>query len=171
MARSFALPRPSGALPSALLRWLPLVAIGAGAVLLIVAEFLVLREVRAVTAVPRGGTVTGGSYHHYALGVIGLALLVMGFGAAVRGARPAAIACLVLSLAAVFVVLFIDRPEIDDAGILAETYDLAQAHPTAGFYVESMGAALALIGSVAALVLRPGSARSRSRGRPSTAGG
>jgi hypothetical protein len=155
VARSFALPRPSGALSSAALRWLPLVAIGAGAVLLIVAEFLVLREVKAVTAVPRGGTVTGGSHHHYALGVIGLALLVMGFGAGVRRARPAAVACLVLSLAAVFVVLFIDRPEINDAGILAETYDLAQAHPTAGFYVESLGAALALIGSVAALVLRP----------------
>jgi hypothetical protein len=165
VARSFAWPRPPAALSAAVLRWLPLAAIGAGAVLLIVAEFLVLREVRAITAVPRGGTVTGGSYHHYALGVIGLALLVMGFGAGVRGARPAAIACLVLSLAAVFVVLFVDRPEIDDAGILAETYDLAQAHPTAGFYVESLGAALALIGSVAALVLRPARARPRRAAR------
>jgi hypothetical protein len=171
VARSFALPRPPAALSAALLRWLPFVAIGVGAVLLIVAEFLVLREVKAVTAVPRGGTVTGGSYHHYALGVIGLALLVMGFGAGFRGARPAAVACLVLSLAAVVVVLFVDRPEINDAGILADTYDLAQAHPTAGFYVESLGAALALVGSVAALVLRPAEPPRRPARRTSTAAG
>jgi hypothetical protein len=149
---------------AAVLAYLPLVAIVLGAVALIVAEFLTLREIRTITAVPRGGKVTGGSHNHYSLAVIGLALLPMGFGAVVRGARPAAIACLALSLAAVLVVLTVDYPHINDPGIFAETYDLAQARPVAGFYVEGLGAALALIGSVAALVL--GSRRAKPRRAP-----
>jgi hypothetical protein len=144
---------------TAVLAWLPLVAIGAGALALIVAEFLTLREIRTITAVPAGGRVTGGSHNAYSLAVIGLALLPMGFGAVARHARPAAVACLVLSLAAVVVVLTVDLPHINDPGIFAETYDLAQARPAAGFYVESFGAALALLGSVAALVLAPRQAR------------
>jgi hypothetical protein len=131
---------------------MPLVSIAAGATLLIVAEFLPLREIRTVTVVPEGGTTATGSHHLYALALIGVALGPMGFGAAVRGARPAAVACIVLSLAAAFVVLAVDRPALDDTGLIGRTYDLARAHPAAGFYVESVGAALALVGAVAALV-------------------
>lgn len=153
MARSRALPR-LGNLPLAgVVSRLPLVAITVGALGLIVAEFLTLREIRTITAVPRGGTVTGGANHAYALAVIGVALLPMVFGAVVRGARPAAVACLVLGAAAAFVVLAVDYPHINDPGLFAETYDLAQARPVAGFYVESFATALVLVGSVAALVL------------------
>ena len=146
----------------------PMLAVAAGAVLLIVAEFLVLREIRTVTVVPSGGTTTGGSHHLYALGLIGVAMLPMAWGVAHRGARPAAVACLVLSLAATFIVLAVDLPTLDDTGLIGRTYDLAEARPAAGFYVESVGAALALVGSVAALVLgRPARpARRRPARRP-----
>jgi hypothetical protein len=70
----------------------------------------------------------------------------------VRGARPAAIALLVLSLAACAIVLFVDRPVLDDTGLIGRTYDLAEARPAVGFYLESLGAALALVGAVATLV-------------------
>jgi hypothetical protein len=168
VARSRALPtRPQASL-AGLLGYLPLVAITAGALGLIVAEFLTLREIRTITAVPRGGTVTGGSNHAYALAVIGVALLPMGFGAVIRGARPAAVACLVLALAAAAIVLAVDLPHINDPGIFAETYELAQARPVAGFYVESLATALALIGAVAALVLgRPARPPRRAPRRPS----
>jgi hypothetical protein len=167
VARSRALPGRSQASFATLLGYLPLAAIAVGALALIVAEFLTLREIRTITAVPRGGTVTGGSNHAYALAVIGVALLPMGFGAVVRGARPAAIACIVLSLAAAAIVLGVDAPHINDPGIFAETYDLAQARPAVGFYVESLGTALALIGSVAALVLqRPAKPRRAARRPP-----
>jgi hypothetical protein len=116
-----------------------LVPLVAGALLLIIAEFTTVREVRAVTAVPPGGRSTGGDLHVYALGVLGLAMLPMAFGAVVREARPAAI----------------DVPNINDAGILPRTYESAQAHPDTGFYLESLGAALALVGAVAVLVLTP----------------
>ena len=162
MARSRALPsRPNVSLPAVLTR-LPAVAIVAGALGLIVAEFLVLREIKTITAVPSGGTVTGGAHHAYALLVIGVALLPMAYGAA-RGARPAAVACLVLGVAAAFVVLAIDYPHINDPGLFAETYELAQARPAAGFYLESFATALVLVGSIAALVLgRPAKPQRRA---------
>jgi hypothetical protein len=136
-------------------RPLLLVPIVAGALLLIAAEFTTVREVRAVTAVPPGGTSTGGDLHLYALGVLGLAMLPMGYGAVMRGARPAAVALLVLAVAACVIVLAVDLPNMNDAGILPQTYEGAQAHPDTGFYLESLGAALALIGAVGVLVLTP----------------
>jgi hypothetical protein len=134
-------------------RYAPLVPLVAGALLLIAGEFLTVREIRAVTVVPPGGTTSGGGLHGYALGIIGLAMLPMSFGAVVRSARPAAIALLVLALAACAIVLLVDRPVLDDTGLIGRTYDLAEARPGTGFYLESLGAALALVGAVAALTL------------------
>jgi hypothetical protein len=134
-------------------RFAPLVPLVAGALMLVVAEVLVVREIRAVTVVPPGGTETGGRLHGYALAVIGVALLPMAYGAVVGGARPAAVALLALALAACAVVLFVDRPSLDDTGSIGNLYELAEAHPGPGFYVELAGAALALVGAVGALVL------------------
>jgi hypothetical protein len=166
VARSAALSRPSLGSLAAAARFAPLALLWVGAALLVVSEFLVLREIRAVTVVPPGGTVTGGSHHIWALAMIGVALAVMAYGAVLRGARPAALACLVLALAAGFIVLAVDRPTLDDTGLIGRTYDLAQARPAAGFYVESVGTALALVGAVAALVLAPRRGRPARRARP-----
>jgi len=137
-------------------RYAPLVPLLAGALLLIVGEFLTAREVVVVTVIPPGGTATGGDLHLYALGVLGVAMLPMAYGAVTRGARPAAIALLVLSIAAVAIVLFIDRPAIDHTpGILERTYELADPQPATGFYLQSLGAVLALVGSVATFALLP----------------
>jgi hypothetical protein len=132
-----------------------LVPLVAGALLLIVAEFVTVREIRAVTVVPPGGTEAGGGLHGYALGIIGVAMLVMTYGAVVRGARPAAVALVVLALAACAIVVFVDLPVLDDTGLIGRTYDLAEARPAVGFYLESLGAALALVGAMATLVMTP----------------
>jgi hypothetical protein len=125
-----------------------------GAALLIVAEFLPLYEIRVVTAVPRGGHHSVGGHHGYALLVIGLALVPMAWGALRGGSRPAAIACLVLALIALFVALAIDLPDLNETGLIGRTYDQAQARPRVGFFIETLGATLALLGSIGALVLR-----------------
>jgi hypothetical protein len=130
--------------------FVPLVA---GSLLLILAEFVAVREIRAVTAVPPGGTSTGGDLHGYALGIIGLAMLPMTWGAVHRGARPAAVALLVLALAACGIILLVDLPKLDDTGLIGRTYELAEAQPATGFYFASLGAALALVGAVGALLL------------------
>ena len=136
-------------------RYAPLVPLVAGALLLILAEFLTVREIKAVTVVPPGGTETGGGLHGYALGLIGLAILPMSYGAVVRGARPAARALLVLALAACAIVLLVDLPVLDDTGLIGRTYDLAEARPAVGFYLEGLGAALALVGAISTFVLTP----------------
>ena len=137
-------------------RYAPLVPLLAGALLLIVGEFLTAREVVVVTVIPPGGTATGGDLHLYALGVLGVAMLPMAYGAVTRGARPAAIALLVLSIAALAIIVFIDRPAIDHTpGILERTYELADPQPATGFYLQSLGAVLALVGSVATFALLP----------------
>jgi hypothetical protein len=134
-------------------RYAPVVPVLAGALLLIVAEFLTVREIRAVTVVPPGGTETGGGLHGYALGIVALAMLPMAYGAVMRGARPAAVALIVLAVLACAIVVFVDRPVLDDTGLIGRTYDLAEARPATGFYVESLGAVLALVGSVATFAL------------------
>ena len=152
-------------------RFAPLVPLVAGALLLIVAEFVAVREIHAVTVIPPGGTSTGGDLHSYALGIIGLAMLPMSYGAVVRGARPAAVALIVLSLAALVVVLFVDRPVLDDTGLVGRTYDLAEARPATGFYLESLGAVLGLIGAVWAFIAAPARTRwvtPRERARTSS---
>ena len=131
-----------------------LLALVAGALLLIAGEFLTVREINAGGTVPAGGTTSGGSHHGYALALLGLALLPMAYGAVVGGSRPAAVAAVVLALGAAGVVLFVDRPVLDETGLIGRTYDLAEARPGPGFYVESLGATLALVGAVAVLALR-----------------
>jgi hypothetical protein len=148
------------------MRLAPLALLWTGAALLVVSELLVMRVIRTVTVVPPGGTVTGGSHHLFALGLIGVVLAFMAYGAVLRAARPAAVACLVLALAAGFVVVVIDRPTLGQTGLIGRTYDLAQARAGTGFYLESVGTALALVGAVAALVLAPRPERGSRPGRP-----
>ena len=129
---------------------------------LIVAEFLTFAEVRVITAVPPGGTRTGGAHHGYALAVIGVAMLPLAVGAVRGRSRPAGIGLVVLSVAALAIVLAVDWPATDDSGSLAEIYELARAHAREGFYVELVAACVALPASVAALVLAGQSTRSTS---------
>ena len=150
-----------GRVPTLVTRYWLLVPLLAGAALLIVAEFLPLYEIRTITAVPEGGRTSTGSHHGYALLIIGLAMVPMAIGAVRGGSRPAAIALLVLSLIALFVALGIDLPDLNETGLIGRTYDQAQARPRVGFLVETVGATLALLGSVGTLMFKPGSADHR----------
>ena len=131
-----------------------LVVLLAGALLLVVAEFMTLYEIRAVSAVPAGGTTSVGDHHAYALLVIGAVLVPMALGAVRGGSRPAAIAVLVLALVAAGIVALVDLPDVNEEGLIGRTYDAARARPRAGLYVEILGATLALVGAVATLLLR-----------------
>jgi hypothetical protein len=140
-------------LPSRLTTLL-LVPLLLGAALMIVAEFLPLYEIRVVTAVPKGGHFSVGAHHGYALLVIGLALIPMAWGAVKGRSKPAAIAALVLSVIALLVALGIDLPDLNETGLIGRTYDQAQARPRVGFFIETLGATLAVLGSIGALVFR-----------------
>ena len=145
-----------GRVPRLLARYWLLVPLVAGALLLIVAEFLPLYEIRTITVVPKGGHKSTGAHHGYALLVVGLAMLPMAAGAVHGGSRPAAFALLALSLIALFVALAIDLPDLNETGLIGRTYDQAEARPQVGFFVETLGATLALLGSIGTLMFRPG---------------
>jgi hypothetical protein len=126
----------------------------AGAGLLIAAEFSTLYEIKVITVVKE--TRTGGDHHGYALLIIGVAAAVMAVGATLGGARAAAFALLVLALGALAVTLFVDYPDVDEAGLLADLYERAESHPRTGFYLETLGAALLLVSGAGALLLSGG---------------
>ena len=156
-------------MPASLPRLGLLLFLLAGAAMLVVAEFSPLYEVRAITAVLE--TEKAGSHHNYALLIIGIAIVPMTLGAVLGGSRPAAVACLVLALVAVGVTLLVDRPDVDETG-LTRSYESAKASPKTGFYLESLGSVLALIGAVGTLVLRPGASRApEPRRRPRASDG
>ena len=119
-------------------------------VLLIVAEFTDLNEIRIVT-VTREGVGVGG-HHGYALLIIALASLVMGYGA-FRGSRPAGIALAVLGAAALLVVLLVDLPDVDATGLYGRDYEQAESQAAIGFYLETAGAILLLVAGVLTAVL------------------
>jgi hypothetical protein len=126
----------------------------AGAALLLAAEFSTLYEVVVVTTVPEGASYSAGGHHGYALGLIALGIVVMSFGAVFGGSRPAAVALLVLAAAALAIALAFDLPAVE-AGELARTYELADAQPRAGLYLEIAGGCAALIGAALIIVARP----------------
>ena len=113
-------------------------------VALIVAEFLTYREIVAVTVVPEGGRTTGGAHHGYALALIGLVSLPMSYGAVLGGSRPAAAALAVLGALALAIAAIVDLPSLDDTGLIGRTYDLAEASPAVGFWIEIVAAAVLL---------------------------
>ena len=168
MARSLALPRPPAALSAAVTRHWPLALLLISALCLIVAEFLTLREIKAVTAVPAGGITKAGAHHGYALAVVGVAALPMAVGAARGGSRPAAVAVTVLGAVALLIVLVADLPALNEEGIIGRTYDQAKAHPGAGFWVELVGALGLLGGGLAVLRRTAGTLRPRRRRAPAT---
>jgi hypothetical protein len=146
-----------GRVPRILTRYGLLIPLVLGAVLLMVAEFLPLYEIRTITAVPAGGHKSTGAHHGYALLIVGIAMLPMAVGAVRGGSRPAAFALLALSLIALFVALVIDLPDLNETGLIGRTYDQAQARPQVGFFIETLGATLALLGSIGTLMFKPGS--------------
>jgi hypothetical protein len=101
---------------------------------------------------------TGGDQHAYALVLLGLLTLLMGWGASIGASRPAAVALLVAGIAVLVIAATLDLPEIDETGAVGATYSEAEANPGVGFWLELVGGALALIAGGLALrrLRRPG---------------
>jgi hypothetical protein len=138
--------------------------------LLLVAEFTPVFEVTIGTLDTVRRTKTGGANHAYALIPIALLAVPMAIGAA-RGARPPAIALVVLGAVALAIALAVDLPSARESGSLpeADTFEDAQAQPASGFYLETLGAVLLIVAGGLTLLLRrdeprgPGSRRAEPR--------
>jgi hypothetical protein len=139
-----------------------------GALLLVVAEFTTLFTVHTSTSTQAIQSVGTGGHHTYALIPIGLLVVLLAYGVWSAGSRPALLAIGVLGVIALLIALLGDLPDAHASGLLgspASHFTSASSTPSAGLYMETLGAVILIITSVCGfLLLGP-----PSRGRRLTA--
>jgi hypothetical protein len=135
------------------LAWVVTAAGFVAGVLLILTEFSRLSYVTTITATCadfadpklRDSCLTvGHESHHYGFAILGLFVILMTFGAAVGGSRPAAVALTVAGVLALGITLLHDLPRTDDKGEIGVAFARGQAHKGTGFWFELVGSSLAL---------------------------
>ena len=123
------------------------------ALLLVVSTFLDLYTIG--TGVTTLRSYSGWDHHSVAMLLLGLAVVPMALGA-LRGARPAMYALGALGVVVLVVAFTVDLPAALDEGLLAVSYEGAEAKPAIGFYVESLaGAMLLAAGGLLVMLGRP----------------
>ena len=156
--------------------WILLFVVGlAGAALTIAADFATLRSVKVLTASCgdladpslRDACVTKGHEEHlYALVLIGLAAVVMLWGAVFGRSRPAAGAVALLGAAVLVIALATDVPKVHKTGVLGQQFEEAHAAAGPGLWMEIAGGALLFVTGVVAFVARrPEGSREQRRRR------
>ncbi len=128
----------------------------AAALLLVVSEFLPLYKVTIGAMETETRTERGYGNHAFAMLLLGLAVVPMALGA-LRGARPAMFALLVLGVIVLVIALTVDLSAARQEGTLRESvsYENARAAPAIGFFVETLaGVLLVLSGGLQLLRLR-----------------
>jgi hypothetical protein len=125
-----------------------------GAVLLVVSDFTTLFRVHteAGVTVPNG-SVKGHDNHSYSMLVIGLAALPLAYAATRYGSRPAMAGLAGLGLIAVIIAVGFDLSDATGTNTLARTFEDATGSPAAGFYIETLGAALLIVSGGGGLML------------------
>lgn len=139
------------------------------ALLLVVAEFTSLYQVHIATSSVPIKTVSGGANHSYAMLVIGLAAAGLGIGVWRSGSRPALLALGVLGVVALVIAVAGDLPDSHATGLAgsaARGYVNASSTPSAGLYLETLGAILLIATCGLGLMMLglPGAGRGGGRG-------
>jgi hypothetical protein len=127
-----------------------------GALLLFVAEFTTLFEVRTAATSTAVRTVGTGSHHAYALVPIALLVALLAYAARSAGSRPALLAIGLMGVVALLIALLGDLPDAHASGLFGTTsthYIAASSKPSAGFFMETLGAIVLLITCVCGFVL------------------
>lgn len=116
-----------------------------GALLLLVAEFTTLFSVHVATSSTPIKTVVAGSHHSYALIPIAIVVALLAIGVWRDGSRPALLAIGLLGIVALLIALLRDLHAATETGFLGSHYVIASSTPSAGLYLETLGAAVLLI--------------------------
>lgn len=128
--------------------------------LMIVSEFLLTHYITVggascTTAAPASVrdscAVDGFSGHHGAIAIVGLFTIIMAVGATLGRSRPAAIAMLAAGAVCLGIALIADLPDTNSTGSISPLYSQAAAHAGAGFWLELIGALLAIGAAAMAL--------------------
>ena len=155
--------------------WIAVLAVGFVAALLIVlSDFATLRTVKVLTAscddladpALRSSCVThGGEEHAYAFVLLGVAAMVMTWGATMGRSRPAAAALAAIGLAVLVIAFVTDVPDIHKTGVLGERFEQAHAKAGPGLWTEIAGGGLAFATGGFAASARAGRSRKAAKER------
>lgn len=151
-----------------------LLAVGfAAGVLMIVTEFSKLAYVTTITASCsdfadphlRDSCLTvGHESHHWAIGLLGIFVILMAFGAAIGRSRPAAVALIVAAVISLGITLLHDLPQTGKKGAVGIAFAEGKAHKGTGFWLELVGGALGLVAGGVMLARLQGARNSSNDG-------
>jgi hypothetical protein len=129
---------------------------GLAALLLLVAEFTTLYTVNTSATSTTIKSVSTGSNHSYALIPIALLSAFFAYGVWRTASRPALLAIGVMGVIALLISLLGDLPNAHATGLIHTAggrYAVATSTPSAGFYMETLGAVLLLVTCVSAFLM------------------
>jgi hypothetical protein len=139
-----------------------------GALLLVVAEFTTLFTVHVQTSSAPIKTVATGPHHSYALLLIALVVVVLAIAFWRDTSRPALLAIGLLGVVALLIALLGDLPDAHASGLAGSSttrYVDASSTPSAGLYLETLGAVVLVITCGVGFIAL-GSPRGRSQETP-----
>jgi hypothetical protein len=136
-------------------------ALGAllGAVLVIVAQFTALYHLHSATSSAAIKTVGTGGNHAWAPIPLALAAIALAYAVYRTGSRTALAGLIALGVATLLIALIGDLPDAHSSGLVgssASGYVQATANPSAGLYMETLGAIVLIVtGGLGLLMLAP----------------
>jgi hypothetical protein len=119
-----------------------------GALLLLVAEFTTLFTVHVETSKAPIKTVATGPHHSYALLLIAIVVALLAIAVWRDTSRPALLAIGLLGVVALLIALLGDLPDANATGLAGSSttrYVDASSTPSAGLYLETLGAVVLVI--------------------------
>jgi hypothetical protein len=143
-------------------------ALGAllGALLVLVAQFTALYHLHSATASAAIKTVGTGGNHAWAPVPLALAAVVLAYAVYRAGGRTALAGLVALGVATLLIALIGDLPDAHSSGLVgssANGYVQATSSPSAGLYMETLGAVILIVaGGVGLLMLAPQIGRKQS---------
>jgi hypothetical protein len=128
-----------------------------GALMLLVAEFTTLFTVHVSGSSKALQSTSAGSHHAYAMALIAVCAVILAFAVWRARSRPALLGLGVLGVVALVIALLGDLPDATSSGLLLTSSHFveAKATPSAGFFIETIGALLLVIACVWGLLLAP----------------
>jgi hypothetical protein len=136
-------------------------AIGAllGALLVIVAQFTGLYHLHSATSSAAIKTVGTGGNHAWAPIPLALAAIALAYAVYRTGSRTALVGLVALGVATLLIALIGDLPDAHSSGLVgssANGYVQATSSPSAGLYMETLGAVILIVaGGVGLLMAAP----------------
>ena len=136
-------------------------ALGAllGALLVVISQFTALYHLHSATSSVAVKTVGTGGNHAWAPIPLALAAVVLAYAVYRHGSRVALAGLFALGVATLLIALIGDLPDAHSSGLIgssARGYVQATSSPSAGLYMETLGAVLLIVaGGMGLLMLAP----------------